>query len=482
MSAVLIHSQGGYAPPIPPIPPPVSILDVGEVQREVEAQQPTPSPKKRGTAFTGEEILGLAGDPSADELQRKASLYFLQGNWKKTISTLERLVQIEPSASSYFLLGFCYVNVVDFPNAIRALRQAVKLRPKHFMTQFHLGSSHFMLYQATGDKRELEKAIQPYKKVIALGQERVDIAALSLGSIYSVLGDWRNAEKYYQMAAEVSPDPSTAYSQLAKVYMDMGDEQPAKREYYYLKAIKMFEKLIKITSNKSDPYNFLGHAYEIIGRSDKAIKAYEKAVEFDDGNLLALANLATNYLNAKRYEEAKDVHQRMIRIKPQTVRSYLTQKVQRSDEEINRFRSDAYVGYAVACMELYRRAEADEESADSVDPKLLQEAETALKKAIEIDPRNVNAYYDLAVLYFRQNQTEEARAAVQQALAVDPNNETIKEHVRKLLEEQLRERLLARGAIKEVRKPITDFRPYRNRTMMTIRTKPLSQLVIEERR
>lgn len=482
MSVQLRYSNAGYTMPIPPVLP---MISMGEVAREVRAHQPAQPLKKKRPSFTGDEILGVAKPLSVDELRRDANLHFLENNWIGTIDSLERLIQIEPTSFSYFMLGMCYVNVGDYPNAIWTLEEAARLQPNHFMTQFHLGSAYLMLFIRTGDKKELEKAIQPYKKVIALGQERVDIAFLTLGFIYSLLREWRNAEKYYQKAIELGHDPSSAYQQLAKLYMDMGDEQLEKKETYYLKAAQMLKKQQEITPQNSDAYNFLGHVYQMIRRSELAAQAYEKAIQLDEHNLLALANLTAVYLDAERYEEARDLHRRIIGIKPQVIKNYLVGKLQRPERDVRRFRSDSYLGYGVACMELHRiQAGSDdaENSTGTANPTLLQEAEKALKKAIDIDSDNANAYYDLAVLYYRLNRPEEAQATIRQALAIDPNDENIKAYVQKLLEEQLRHRLLARGAIKEIKKPITDFSPYRNRTMMHVSGKPLSQLIVEERR
>jgi tetratricopeptide (TPR) repeat protein len=456
--------------------------DVGEVTREIDVPN-TPLSKKKSPSPSGDEIIGTAQPTSVEELRLKANLYFVKGDWVRTARTLEQLVRREPSAGSYFLLGMTYSMGQKFLAAAGALEEAAKLRPGHFITQFNLGSAYLMHYIHTGDNSVLKRAVQPFKKTIEIG-ERQGQAALSLGFIYDMLGDWRRAEKYYLKAAELSDEPSSAYQNLARLYMNMGDDQPARREHYYLKAADAFRKALETAPNMSDVYNFLGHAYAAIGKTELALQAFERALEFDDNNLLALANLVSAYLDAKRYEEAQDASRRIIRMNVQTVRTYITRKLGRPLADAELFRSDAYVGYGVAYMELYRvRAEAAYgEDADTPDLALLREAEKAFKKAIEIHHENGNALYDLAVLYYRQNRLEEAREAVRQLLATDPENETLKDIVRRLLEEQLQQRLLARGILREVREPVTDLRPYRNRKMMTVRSKPLSQLAIEGRR
>jgi tetratricopeptide (TPR) repeat protein len=340
-----------------------------------------------------------------------------------------------------------------------------------------------MHYIRTGDAAVLERAVPPFKKTIELRARQAQ-SALSLGFIYDMLGDHRLAEKYYLQAANLSDAPSSAYQNLARLYMNMGDEQPARRERYYLKAVDAFRKSLQTAPNKSDVYNFIGHAYAAAGKTELALESFERAVELDGNNLLALANLVSAYLDAQRFEGARDASHRIITMNVQTLRAYIIRKLGRSPGDVELFRSDAYIGYGVACMEFYRvEAEAAHQGATAApDPKLLREAEKALKKAIELYPENGNALYDLSVMYYRQDRLEEARAIVSRLLAIDPKSETIKELVERLLEEQLQQRLLARGLMTEIKKPITDLEPYRNRTMMTVRDKPLSQLVIEGRR
>jgi len=460
----------------------MSVPDVSEVTREMEVPSP-PLAKKKARPPSGDEIIGTSRSASVEELRRQANLYFVEGDWIRTARTLEQLVRREPSAESYFLLGMTYSMAQNFLAAAGAFEEAVKLRPDHLMAQFNLGTAYLMHYIHTGENSVLEQAIKPFKKTIGIGT-RQNQAALSLGFIYDMRGDKRLAEKYYLKAAELSDNPSSAYQNLAKLYMNAGDDQPARREHYYLKAADALQKALQTAPDKSDVYNFLGHAYAAIGKTKLALEAFKRAVEVDNNNLLALANLVSAYLDAKQNEEAQEASRRIIRTNVQTIRNYITRKLGRPPADTEVFRSDAYVGYGVASMELYRvRVEAASEQEPSApDPKLLQDAENALKKAIEIYPENGNALYDLAVLYYRLDRLEEAREAIRSLLAIDPENEAIKNLVNRLLEDQLQQRLLAHGLLKEVRGTVIDLRPYQNRTAMPASGKPLSQLVIEGRR
>jgi tetratricopeptide (TPR) repeat protein len=72
--------------------------------------------------------------------------------------------------------------------------------------------------------------------------------------------------------------------------------------------------------------------------------------------------------------------------------------------------------------------------------------------------------------------------ALGQVLKLQPGDECARDVLQRLLQERFDEKLLESGLLKEVRGPITDFTPYKDRTPMAVGNKPLSDLVIEGRR
>ena len=49
-------------------------------------------------------------------------------------------------------------------------------------------------------------------------------------------------------------------------------------------------------------------------------------------------------------------------------------------------------------------------------------------------------------------------------------------------EDELEQALFKAGLLREIKPPITDFTPYRNRKLATVKGKPVSETIIEERR
>jgi hypothetical protein len=63
-----------------------------------------------------------------------------------------------------------------------------------------------------------------------------------------------------------------------------------------------------------------------------------------------------------------------------------------------------------------------------------------------------------------------------------PDAERPREELQTLTELRLNQRLRELGLLKEVKKPITDFTPYQNRTLITVQGRPVSETLLEDRR
>lgn len=428
-----------------------------------------------------------------EELAEWTTAHFEQGNWSEAIDGLSKLKQLRPSSSElYFLLGIAYLsrneldvealNQDDLKRAANALEKAVKLNPNNAKAQFHLGTAYIAPFLAFGDDSKLKKAIKPVKKAIQLGHH-VPQALLYLGTAYSGLNNWQAAEENYLKAIKLEPTMDAAYLKLADLYKLLGDQNEAEREDYYLRAIAIHNKLLEIDPEKSDAHNFTGMFYRELGRLEDALDAYEQAVRINGSDLLSLINLGTTYLDVKRFDKAKSIFERIIQTNARTIAAYLGRKFGNRDDAA-KFRADAYTGYGVACLELYRMQliTEGEEGTNKSDPKLLQNAETALKKAIELYPEHINAHYDLAVLYYRQQRLPEADKTVRRLMEIDTDSEIIKKYVRLLMEEQLKRKLHEDGLLKRVREPITDFKPYQNRRLAVVHGRPVSETLVEDRR
>ncbi|MET0650008.1 MAG: tetratricopeptide repeat protein [Pyrinomonadaceae bacterium] len=110
------------------------------------------------------------------------------------------------------------------------------------------------------------------------------------------------------------------------------------------------------------------------------------------------------------------------------------------------------------------------------------EAERYYLDALAVNPGYVHALQNLGGAYYEQGRLDDGIRAFQKTLELYPENKSARENLGALLEEKLEHRLFDLGLLKGVRKPIRDFAPYANRTPVVVRGKPLSEIIVEDRR
>jgi uncharacterized protein (DUF433 family) len=77
--------------------------------------------------------------------------------------------------------------------------------------------------------------------------------------------------------------------------------------------------------------------------------------------------------------------------------------------------------------------------------------------------------------------SQAALEAYQKAIELDPSNEVARNNLFSLKNALVKQRLLKKGSIERIPKPITDFTPYKKRKLFQVKGKPLSQTIIVER-
>ena len=91
-----------------------------------------------------------------------------------------------------------------------------------------------------------------------------------------------------------SPEPSADYQPdadaiiEARTYVDKGVQYFALGQYE--KAIKSYDKAIRLNPKTANAYNKRGVAYQSLGQYDKAIQDYDEAIRLDPENASAYHN------------------------------------------------------------------------------------------------------------------------------------------------------------------------------------------------
>ena len=154
-------------------------------------------------------------------------------------------------------------------------------------------------------------------------QEKMDSLAgtvLGQGIDYFQDGDYENAAKRFRQAAALSPQSDnafSAYNYLGQAYNEMGETDKAVKAYK--EAIQAFST----TYNGDDTfYVALGDLYFQEGNTEDAIEAYKNAVRVDPNNEASRYSLAQSYLNSGDLDKAYEHFSEVVRINPKDAAGY----------------------------------------------------------------------------------------------------------------------------------------------------------------
>jgi tetratricopeptide (TPR) repeat protein len=140
-------------------------------------------------------------------------------------------------------------------------------------------------------KAEYQKAIAEFEQVLEEEPDRVS-ALVNLGAAhYSVL-ESDKAIEYYEKALELEEDAGI-HSNLAAVYVNSGRIDKGLEEY---------EKAIELDPNLAEAHFGMGVIFVMIAQNDRAIAAFEKFQELQQGQDPVASSQALEYLKQLRGE------------------------------------------------------------------------------------------------------------------------------------------------------------------------------------
>jgi superkiller protein 3 len=160
------------------------------------------------------------------------------------------------------------------------------------------------------------------------------------------------------------------------------------------------------TQEQTEAQRLLNEGNELYknDQDEQAIEAYKKAISLDPNNGEAYFRLGLAYSATGNKEQAEETFKKSAEVYEKYLRT-------------NQKDAQAYyiMGQALTRIGNYQE---DRGKA----PKVYQEAVTALKKAVALEPENADMYYELGVAYNHLFQYQEAVKAFEKATELDPSN------------------------------------------------------------
>ena len=228
-----------------------------------------------------------------DKRAEEALVAFKADNYEKARELFKTLREEEKKrerehAETAYNLGNVYFVELDFPKALEAYLDAVRLAPDNSTYLNEAGKSFYTLARYDKAIEYFEKALKSDLKTFGEDHPNVAIHWNNLGQVWDAKGEYDKAIEYFEKA--LKSDLKTFgedHPNVATHWNSLGATRYAKREYD--KAIEYFEKALKVVLNifgEDHPYvagarNNLGMAWNAKGEYDKAIEYYEKALKSD---------------------------------------------------------------------------------------------------------------------------------------------------------------------------------------------------------
>lgn len=239
-----------------------------------------------------------------------------------------------------------------------------------------------------------------------------------IGSIFSKIADahillGRELEKaieFYRKAIDIASEFPDFYIRLAQSYIKTSNPKQARIN---------IQKAIDIDHNSAEYYHLLGIANCITNDWQAAINAIKSATALKPNYLDALNNLAYCYEQNQELDKALEVYQQVIAYRP------------------NYFEANYGLGNVHFGLKQYDRALTYFERALKIDPKskqvLYNIAQTyyekgdfnksikVYKELLRLEPNHAFAWYNLGIIYRNKEKKKEAVKCIEQAVRLNPN-------------------------------------------------------------
>jgi Flp pilus assembly protein TadD len=193
-------------------------------------------------------------------------------------------------------LGLVYQQRGRHREAVAQFREAVRLDPSYAAPRVVLGASLLALDRVGEATSQLERAV----KLVP----REPLARLQLARAYERAANWTGAGEQYRALQDLAPrDPEYAYLR-GRAYLRLSE--------WCLRELK------KIDPGSARLQQALGHNYRVQGRSDLAVRAFERAARADPTLPEIHLALAQIYLEQQRWADARREIERELAIVPES--------------------------------------------------------------------------------------------------------------------------------------------------------------------
>jgi Tfp pilus assembly protein PilF len=265
---------------------------------------------------------------------------------------------------------------------------------------------------------------------------------------YQIRGFAPQAEKSFLRALELSPDSEDILTNVAQFYMLQRKTD---------QAVKVIADALPDAKKRAFHHELIGKVYSHAGHSTEAETAFKKALSMEPDRVDVIAELASEYINARRYDDALKQLDELLKRMPLNAKAYVMKgMIFQAKDDLNQAKESydralkidpdqfaaannlAYLlaeqgrdlEVALTWAQTARRLQPDSHvTADTlgwVQHKMGRDilARDQLQFAVSQQPDNPTYQYHLAMTYKETKQIPQAQAALKKAFG---SKETFKE-------------------------------------------------------
>jgi tetratricopeptide (TPR) repeat protein len=296
--------------------------------------------------------------------------YFMSGKVEKAIEEFKQLIELDPSARSYALIGLCYRQLGRFDEARKYFQEGLKKDPHNAACLFNLG----YIEQRQGNHVGAERYFQ---ETLRANPDHAE-ALLELANLRIANKQYAEAAELLRKFVHVARAPAPGYYKLAMVERSLHQPEAAQRD------LNVFQTLSKNTQTGPYPYqhlfDYVDNRSNLSGQEKAQLDLTELSnqIEKNPGQPENLYLLAEGYLKLGKFDDARKAIAQIDQI------------------SAGDYRTQTGIGVLLARYHLYDDA--------------IQHFQAALKA----NPDSDDVKFDLANAYFRKGQFAQALEVVQQ--------------------------------------------------------------------
>jgi len=241
-----------------------------------------------------------------DDLSREIARGFVRGGWMAGgvgPSPIAEATTDSLDAYNAFLRGRDALEKFYYPDARRALEEAVRLDPGFAMAYSYLWKADLNLNDVAAGRAALKKLQEVGGRV--KGKEGLYIRAQIAGEVE---GNWDKYAEILKKIVEAYPDDKRGFVDLGNYYLGRGN---------YPEAAAEFERAVALDPQFGSAINLLAYTYGYQNRFDEAIRQFERYAAVSPGDANPYDSMGDLYFRMGRYQDAVAKYEQALRLKPE---------------------------------------------------------------------------------------------------------------------------------------------------------------------